>query len=271
MRFRKAQTIAFILLLAVGQAFAQDDSAEKTGDATATPSPTPELTGTQLEGTRVAEASVLVYSQFTGRVRMNQIRKTTVEYGTIELTDAEGKKTKATYEKRMLRGDSLDKTKIRIDQSFPDARYSLVYDGEKIFGVFGTTVFDPRADAKASFSHSIWHGLDALLRYYENGSKINFEKDEKIMGVDYRIITSLDKQGRKTTFYISKKSYRVMMLEYEEAGVKYRRKFYDYNYAQNTLVPYRTVLWANGKRVEEKRTSTVTFGQEVGEEYFDFS
>ena len=40
-----------------------------------------------------------------------------------------------------------------------------------------------------------------------------------------------------------------------EDGVKYRRKFYDYNYAQGTLVPYRTVLWANDKQIEETEYS----------------
>ena len=49
------------------------------------------------------------------------------------------------------------------------------------------------------------------------------------------------------------------MLEYEDAGIKYRRKFYDYNYAQGTLVPYRTVLWANDKQIEETEIGTITF------------
>ena len=50
--------------------------------------------------------------------------------------------------------------------------------------------------------------------------------------------------------------------------MKYRRKYYDYNYAQGTLVPYRTVLWADGKIVEETEIGTVTYGQKIDEALF---
>jgi hypothetical protein len=59
-----------------------------------------------------------------------------------------------------------------------------------------------------------------------------------------------------------------MMLEYEEDGVKYRRKFYDYRYAQGTLVPFHTTLTADDKLVEETDVLTVTFGQKVDDELF---
>jgi hypothetical protein len=111
-------------------------------------------------------------------------------------------------------------------------------------------------------------GLEALLRYKENESKLELAGREKLMGVDFYQLDVTDKQARKTRFYISAKSFRVMMLEYEEAGVKFRRKFYNYNYAQGTLVPYRSVLWADDKVVEESEISTITFGQKVDDELF---
>jgi hypothetical protein len=77
------------------------------------------------------------------------------------------------------------------------------------------------------------------------------------------VIDVTDKQARKIRFYISAKRFRVIMLEYEDAGVKYRRKFYDYNTAQGTLVPFRTVLYAGDKMVEETDIGTVTYGQKV--------
>jgi hypothetical protein len=39
------------------------------------------------------------------------------------------------------------------------------------------------------------------------------------------------------------------MIDYEEDGVKYRRKYYNYNYAQGTLVPYNSTLTAGDKVV----------------------
>ena len=58
------------------------------------------------------------------------------------------------------------------------------------------------------------------------------------------------------------------MLDYEDNGVKYRRKFYNYNYAQGTLVPFQTVLYADGKIIENMEISTITFGQKIDEDLF---
>ena len=91
------------------------------------------------------------------------------------------------------------------------------------------------------------------------------------MSVEFYVLDVTDKQNRKTRFYISTKTLRVMMLEYTEDTVKYRRKFYDYNYAQGTLVPFRTVLWANDKQIEETNIQTISFGQRVEENVFDES
>lgn len=217
---------------------------------------------------QVAESAIFIYGGLLGRQNLNQIRKTTLERGKISITDAAGRTETASYDRWILRGDSLSKEKIRFDQSFPDAKYALIYNSEKIFGLYNDSVFAPREDASNSFQNQIWHGLEALLRYKENEAKVELPGREKIMGVDFYLLDVIDKQNRKTRFYVSSKSFRVMMLEYEEAGVKYKRKFYDHNYAQGTLVPYRSVLWANDKQVEETNIGTITFGQKIEEMMF---
>jgi len=219
-------------------------------------------------GFQVAEVTILIYSNRRGRPALNQIRKTTVEYGKLKVINGDGTVVKSNYEQRILRAKDLKKERVRINRKLPDAEYSMVYDGKKVFGLYNNSVFTPRDDALSAFRNRIWHGLEALLRYNENGSKLKLEKRETIMGVDFYVVSATDKEKRVTTFYISKKSFRVMMLKYEYGGVKYRRKFYDYNYAQGTLVPYRTVLWANDKIVEEKTISTVTYGQTISEGIF---
>jgi hypothetical protein len=219
-------------------------------------------------GAQVAESTIYIYGGLQGRENLNQIRKTTFERGKISITDAAGKTESGDYERRVMRGENLNKEKIRLDQSFPDAKYSLIFTGEKIFGLYNDSVFTPREDASLAFQNQIWRGLEGLLRYKENEAKTELAGREKIMGVDFFLLDVIDKQNRKTRFYISSKSFRVMMLEYEEAGVKYRRKFYDYNYAQGTLVPYRTVLWANDKQIEEIEIGTITFGQKIEDAMF---
>ncbi len=217
---------------------------------------------------QVAESAVIAYSGLGGREYLKQIRKTTVERGKISIVNNEGKTEQATYEKLILRGDNLEKERVRFDQSFPSARYALIYNNDKIFGVFNEAVFTPREDATKAFENQIWHGLEALLRYKENGSTIALGEKEKIMNVEFYVLDVTDKQKRQTKFYISSKTLRVMMLEYQEKGVKLRRKFYDYNYAQGTLVPFRSVLWANDKQIEETNIQTISFGQKVEEDVF---
>jgi outer membrane lipoprotein-sorting protein len=52
------------------------------------------------------------------------------------------------------------------------------------------------------------------------------------------------------------------------APVKYTRKFHDYRYAQNTLIPYRTVLLEDGKQTLESRILNVTFGIKLDDALF---
>lgn len=238
----------------------------------AAPTPTPvKIDPKNLLADQVAESVILFYGFPAGRTLLDRIRKTTMERGTISILNAEGRVEQANYQRFIMRGESLAKEKIRLDQEFPSARYSLVFSDGKIFGIYNNTIFTPREDASKAFENQIVHGLEALLRYKENGSQVVLAAREKIMGVDYYVIEVTDKDGRKTQFYVSARTFRVMMLTYEDGGVKYRRKFYDYNYAQGTLVPYRSVLWANDKQVEETEVGTVTFGQKVNEGLFSAS
>lgn len=235
------------------------------------PTPTPAAKGDPkvVTAEQVVESSILfAYAFGGGRPLLNQIRKTTFERGRSTHTAADGKVEQASYQRFIIRADMLGKDKLRLDQDFPNARYSLVFNDEKIYGVYNNTVFTPRDDASKSFENQIVHGIEAYLRYKENGSTAELGPREKVMGVDFYTVDITDKQGRKTRFFVSAKSFRILMLTYEDGGVKYRRKFYDYKYAQGTLVPFQTILWADDKKIEETDIGTITFGQKVDVELF---
>jgi hypothetical protein len=238
----------------------------------ATPTPAPiapaKLDLKNLTVDQVAEVTIAAYGI---RARLDQVRKTTLERGTMSYAGADGKPEQANYQRYVIRGASLGKERIRLDQDFPSARYSLIFSDGSVMGVFNNTVFTPRDDVSKRFENQIVHGIEALLRYKENESKLELQPREKIMNVDYFVVDVTDSQARKTRFYISAKTFRVMILTYEDGGIRYRRKFYDYNYAQGTLVPFRTVLWADDKQVEENEIGTVTFGQKVDEGLFSVS
>lgn len=221
-----------------------------------------------LSGEGLAQAVIIVYAGFQSPDRLEQVRKTTAERGRATFLDPNGKEETITYERFIIRAEKFGEEKMRLNQNFPNARFALVYDGSRHFGIFNDAEFVPREDAIAAFRNYNLRGLEALLRYKANGLTPTIAGEEKFMGVDYNLLDITDELGNRTRFYVSKKSFRVMMLEYEENGVKFQRRFYDYNYAQGTLVPFRTVLFANGRKVEEIRIQTITFGQRVEDALF---
>ena len=88
------------------------------------------------------------------------------------------------------------------------------------------------------------------------------------------MIDLVDKANRKTRYFISAKSFRVLSLEYEETRpgsktpVKYTKRFYDYRPAQSTWVPYRTVLLEDGKQTVDTRILTVQYGIKMEDSLF---
>lgn len=259
-------TVFFTSSVALSQV--APDNKEKKPEATPTPAAGARDPSKPFTAAEIVDSTVFIYGFGGGKKMLNQIRKTTFERGKSTYTAADGKVDQASYQRWIIRSDKLDKEKIRLDQEFPNARYALVFDGEKVFGIYDNQVFTPREDAAKSFQNTIFHGLEALFRYQENESKIELFGKDKQLGVEYYLLDVTDKQDRKTRFYVSVKSLRVMMLTYEEGGVKYRRKFYDQKYAQGTLVPYKSVLTADDKIVEESEISSITFGQKVDEDIF---
>lgn len=257
----------FLVHPSFGQKPAESKPADSKDEKKAAPV-APAKDNKNVTADQVVESTIFIYGLGGGRPILNQIRKTAIERGKISVTFPDGRTDQANYQRWTQRADTLNKEKIRLDQEFPTARYSLVFNDEKIFGIVDDSVFTPREDASKAFENQIVHGMEVLLRYKENESKIDSAGKDKIFGVEYYMIDVTDKQSRKTRFYISTKTFRVMMLDYEQDGVKYRRKFYDYNYAQGTLVPFRTTLWAGDKLLEETDVGTITFGQKIDETIF---
>jgi hypothetical protein len=277
-RFKNLIAIVVALVFATSLLAAQETkpAEDKNQDKkpAAKPSPTPDPKGVAGKATtaeQVVDSALFIYGFGGGRATLNQIRKTTSEHGKFVFTAANGKPESVNYQRWVIRGESLDKEKIRLDQQFSNSQYGLILDDSKTYGVFNNTVFNPREEVIKNFEYGIYHGLEALFRYKENGSTIELAGREKDMGVEYYLLDVTDTKNRKTRFYVSTKTLRVLMLTYEEDGIKYKRKFYDQRYAQGTLVPYRSVLTANDKVVEEQNISSITFGQKVDEDLFKTS
>jgi hypothetical protein len=226
---------------------------------------------TKYTAEQVVESVILLYGSRPG---LEHIRRNGIERGKMTRFNTDGNAAEETdYERRFVRGETLDKDKIRLDQKLPTMEYSLIFDDGKLWGVINGATFTPRQDASASFLSQHHHSIDSLLRYKECGSTITLVGKEQQKGLDLYVIDLSDKQQRKTRFYISARTLRVLWLEYEEGlpggvPVKYQRRFLDYRLVQQTLVPYRTVLSEDGRQSQETRVLTITYGVKVSDSIF---
>lgn len=228
---------------------------------------------------QVAETVILIYGGGGGRQVLDQIRRNGVERGKVTRTATDGRIEEVSYEQRFVRGASAGKDKIRVDQKMPTMEYAIVYNEGRIWGVINGSAFTPRQEVTAEFLSQAEHGIDALLRYKENGSTVTLVGKEKMKGLDLWVLDLTDKDKKSTRYYISanpdiRKTARVLWLEYEEtppeatAPSKFRRTFHDYRYSQNTLVPFRSVLYKDDKQVQESRVLTVTYGIKMDDSFF---
>jgi hypothetical protein len=223
---------------------------------------------------QIAEATILMAGSGGGRALLTQIRKNGLERGRETRTAPDGRSEESRYELRFVHGDKIEKDKVRLDSKTPQAEYSLVYGEGHLFGIINGATFTPRADTAAEFIAQQAHSIDALLRYKENESKITSAGKDKQQGIDLYVIDLVDKANRKTRYFISVKTFRVLSLEYEEtppgatAAVKYTKHFYDYRIAQGTQLPFRTVLYEDGKQIVETHVLTVQYGLKMEDSLF---
>lgn len=267
-------SVVLLTLAAVSYTSAQDDPAKKEENRKEEKKPETrskskdDPKNVPATAEQVAESVILIYAYPGGREKLNQIRKTEIEKGKLVFTNENGQTINANYQRWALRGEAAGKPKIRFEQELPTASYSMVLNDEKVFGIYNDSVFEPRADAIELFQNRNRHSIETLLWYKENGSTISLAGKDKVLGVEFYLLDLADKAGNKTRYYVSVKSFRVMMLDYEVNGVKHTRKFRDYKYAQGVLVPFFTELRSGDKVLEETQVGTVTFGQKVDDSIF---
>lgn len=221
---------------------------------------------------QIAESAIFLYGT---RELLSKIRRNGLESGRLcKPTCDVGKVEEAAYQRRFVRGDSMEKDKIRLDQKMPTLEYSLIYGSGHIWGIINGSSFTPRQDATNTFLSQHRHSIDNLLRYKENGSTLSLVGKDKQKGLDLYVLDVIDKDKQSTRYYISTKSLHVLWLEYEEPApggstfMKYSRKFMDYRYAQGTLVPYRSLLLEEGKQIQETRILNVTYGIKLDDALF---
>lgn len=230
--------------------------------------------GQPLTAEQIAEGVILIYGNGYGRSLLDQVRRNGLERGRSSRVQPDGKIEEGRYELRFVRGKNAANDKFRLDRKTPQADYSLIYGGGRVFGLINGSPFTPRADASADFIADRVRSIDALLRFKENESKISLVRKDKSQGLEFYLLDLTDKENRVTRYCISAKFFRILWLEYEDtppggsAAIKYMKRFYDYRLAQGTLVPFRTTLLEDGKQTMETRILTVTYGVKIEDSLF---
>src|SRR5688572_26774462 len=164
---------------------------------------------TKYTAEQIVESVILIYGS---RPLLDQIRRNGVERGKITRFPTEGNPEEANYERRFIRGENLEKDKIRLDQKLPTMEYSLIFGEGKLWGLINGAAFTPRQEATTNFLSQHRHSIDSLLRYKECGSTISLVGKEQQKGLELFVIDLTDKEKRKTRYFISARSLRILWL-----------------------------------------------------------
>ena len=257
-----------------GQQASKEEPAPKEQKAPKEQPPSKAPQGKEVTAEQVVESAIAVAGNGFGRAVLAQIRRNGLEIGKETRTRSDGRSEESRYELRFVHGEKPEQDKIRIDSKTPQAEYTLVYGEGRLFGIINGATFTPRPDDAADFISRQAHSIDALLRYKELESKISSAGKDKQQGIELYAIDLVDKANRKTRYFISARTFRILSLEYEEAPpgsstpVKYTKRFYDYRLAQGTQVPYRTVTMEDGKLTTETQILTITYGVKMDDALF---
>ena len=238
---------------------------------------------TQAEG--IVELALIAYG---GRKQLDTVRGAIQEAGTIRLATDQGDLT-GNYLLRSIRKEKSWQDLLRVDLelSTPDAaqtqnaapiKYVIGFNGASVWSAQNGQYVNPRSGADVAFRAQLTHEYVALLRYKEDGSKLDYIGPETVVGVDTNVLDLTTPDGDKTRYWLSSKTYRILHCEYElqlaegQPPTKYRIDYYytpnSSAVVQNTLVPVRREMKQDGKFVQEIKLTSITYSAKLDPEVF---
>src|SRR5262249_45817882 len=191
-----------------------------------------------------AEAVVeLIIYAYGSRQNLELARANLQEEGTIRLATEQGDITGNYLLRQSKREKSwLDLLRVDLDLTTPEeaqkqgalksVKYIIGYNGASVWSAQNDKYVNPRPDAEAAFKAQLTHDYTSLLRYKEDGSKLELKKPETVVGVECNVLELTSANGEKTTFWISAKTYRILHTEYSlnlaagQTPVKYRISYF---------------------------------------------
>jgi hypothetical protein len=215
----------------------------------------------------VVERSILFYGSRAALygIQRNGTLRALIKFFTDEGT-REGKSVT-----KFIRKEKLAEDLLMIDLELPGTRYTIGYDGQETWSIQDGEVQKPTEDAVEAFRSAHEHSYEALLRYKENGSKLEYVGTNKLGTLEMDIIDMTSPSGARTRYEISRRTGRIIYANYEDSKstpVKYRLYFKDFKPVQNTLVPHEIQVFQDGKLIEERRLVESVFNIQLDDKAF---
>jgi len=218
----------------------------------------------------VAEFAIRAYGS---RAALYGIQRNGTLRALIKFITPEGPREGKTVTK-FIRKEKLAEDLLMIDLELPGTRYTIGFDGKETWAIQDGEIQKPAAEAVEAFRSAHEHSYEALLRYKENGSKLEYVGTNKFGTLEMDTIDLIAPNGTRTRYEISRRTGRIIYANYEEnsasksAPAKYRLYFKDFRVIQNTLVPYEIQVFQDGKMVEERRLVESVFNVQLDEKAF---
>lgn len=218
----------------------------------------------------VVERTIFAYGGRPGlyTIQRNGTLRALVKYITPQGT-SEGKIVTKFIRKEKMKDDLR-----MIEQEFPGTRYLLGFDGKDIWSINNGEIQEVTPDTAKVFRAAHEHSYEALLRYKENDAKLEYVGNTKLGNLEMDIIDLISADGARTRYEISRKSGRILYLNYEERPtpeaepVKYRLYFKSFRVVQNTLLPDGIQVYQDGKLIEDRKIVEAAFNVQLDEKAF---
>lgn len=175
---------------------------------------------------------------------------------------------------KFIRKEKIAEDLVLIDLELPGTRYAIGFDGKETWAVHDGQILKPEAEAVDAFRSAHQHGYEALLRYKENGSKLEYVGTNKLGTLEMDTIDLIAPTGARTRYEVSRRTGRIIYANYEDKPasktepVKYKLYYKDFKPVQNTIVPYEIQVFQDGKLVEERRLVEAVFNIQLDEKAF---
>src|SRR5215813_10035945 len=160
----------------------------------------------------VVERSILFYGS---RAALYGIQRNGTQRALIKFYTPEGTREGKSVTK-FIRKEKLAEDLLMIDLELPGTRYIIGFDGQETWTIQDGEVQKATQEATEAFRSAHEHSYEALLRYKENGSKLEYVGTNKLGTLEMDIVELIAPSGARTRYEISRRTGRIIYANYED-------------------------------------------------------